>query len=183
MADEDGAEEEGGQDGEKKPLLQSKPVKMLLGVAIIVALLSITGVVAYYVAHNIKGAEVDVEAGADIGQGEISPPPLTFELGTFTTILTDESSQNFNLRAKILLTVSDERSDADDVTRELVDRKSQLVDAINEVLIGTDPKSFMGSPAKRREGYNELRASITRAVNVRMKNKIDGVYIEEFIFQ
>lgn len=187
MAEGEDAEKggEAAAAGEKKPVMQSKAVKILLGLALIAALGSITVLVAYYVSQFVKMGEVTAEQGA-VDQGateKIQEPPNHVPMGTFISILSDEAGQTYNLKITLSLIVNKDRPDEKEATAELGLRKTQLTDALNEVLIGTDPKSFTGSPAKRREGYNELRDAITRAVNARMKAKIDGVFIEEFIFQ
>lgn len=167
----------------KAPLSQSKIVKVLIGVAIVVVILAVVFGATHLFTRVILMGETMTEPGPGLERDQLIDPPFTVDMGKFTVIIFDETQRSYNLRVHILLTVNQGRPDAGRVTNELVERRAQLTDAIYEVLIGMDPKNFMGSPTQRSEGLAELRASIIRAVNSRMRNKIDGCFLQEFIFQ
>lgn len=178
------AAEDAATEGKKPSAVSSSLVRILMGVALVVVLGGLVSVIAYYVSKNVFTGETQTGPGIDPG-GHEGPPALEIpkDLGTFTTIITDAEGRTFTLKAKIIATIKDDRSDKVEVEEELEKRKEQIADAINEVLIGLDPASFRGDSAKRREGFSELRAAINRAVNSQMEHKINGVLIPEFIFQ
>lgn len=181
MAEEEVQEEI--KETKKKPLLKSNMVRVLLGTAIVLAILVLSFSAAYYAMKQFGGDQYDVDTIFGDERQINTPPPASIELGQFTMIITDESGRPYNLRTTIWLNVSEQRADEEDVRKEIVNRTLQLTDAVNDVLLGIDPDNFTGSSAKRREGMNELKSAVTRAINARMRNKIDGIYITEFIFK
>lgn len=182
--------DEAGAEAAEKPkkgnFLQSNVVKILLGIAIVIVILAIVFFTTYYFVSyfNSRTARTpEVIGTGGIEKNEIPDPPLSKDMGQYTVIIFDENGRSYNLRVYILLTVNSKRPEKEAVTKEMGDRFDQLTDAIYEVLIATDPKSLMGNRIQRSEGMAEMKASILRAVNSRMKNKIDGVFFKEFIFQ
>lgn len=163
--------------------MAAKIVKVLIGVAILAVMLGFVFLATYLFTQKVKMDGLPVEPGVRPGQDQATEPPLTFDMNKFTVIIFDEAGRNYNLRVWVLLTVNSERPDHVEATNELGLRKDQLTDAIYEVLIAMNPKNFMGSPTERSQGMAELKASIIRAVNARMKHKIDGCFLKEFIFQ
>jgi flagellar basal body-associated protein FliL len=167
----------------KTPLMQSNIVRGLLGVALVIVILGVVFLATYYFTQHFRGADPGTEPGPGGRSDQLTEAPLASDMEKFTVIIFDESGRSYNLRIHVFLTVNKRRPDAAKVTGELVERKLQLTDAIYDVLIGMDPKNFMGSPQQRIEGMAELKATIIRSVNSRMKHKIDGCYFKEFIFQ
>ncbi|PIU46280.1 MAG: hypothetical protein COS94_10520 [Candidatus Hydrogenedentes bacterium CG07_land_8_20_14_0_80_42_17] len=172
-------------ESKKTPLLQSNLVKILLGIAIVVVILTLVFFTTYYFVHYFRTSSLTptepVIPGVD--QNQIQDPPLETDMGQYTVIIFDENGRSYNLRATILLTVNSKRPEKAEVTNELQNRMNQLTDAIYEVMIALNPKSFMGNGLQRSQGIAEMKAAIIRAVNSRMKNKVDGVFLKEFIFQ
>jgi flagellar basal body-associated protein FliL len=184
------AEKEPPEEIEEKPKTapagMSNTVKILIGTSLVFVLLAVVFFATWYFTQMWGGSNRPVQPGGviDDGRGETEQdPPVPFEVGQFTVVIFDESGRSFNLRVKVLLTVNAERPEKEEVMLELGARKDQLTDAIYDVLIGMDPKNFMGTSTERSEGIAELKASIIRAVNSRMKQKIDGCFLTEFIFQ
>lgn len=169
----------------RKSIMQGNLVRMLLGVAIFAAIMAIVGYAAFFFTQKLRSEGLPTEPGlSPNNQNEtVTEPPYAEPMGVFTLIITDESGRNYTLKTEILLTVHSTRQDIVEAKKELLDRKPQLIDGINEVLYGTEPKNFIGSSAQRLEGISEMKASIIRAVNARMKTKIDGVLLKSFIFQ
>jgi len=170
----------------KQSIMQGTLVRMLLGVAIFAAIMAIVGYTAWYFTKNMRSEGLPSQPGLgpkNPGEGAVTTPPHVENMGVFTSIITDESGRNYTLKTEISLTVRSNHPDIKKAQEELIARKPELGDAINEVLYGTDPQNFIGTSAQRLEGLSELRASIIRAVNARMTNKIDGVLLGSFIFQ
>lgn len=171
---------------EKKPAAKSAIVKILIGFALVVALFAMVFFTAYYVTQKMNAGQGPEPPGISGGHTpSYKEAPETIEMGQFTAIITDASGRSYNLRTTILLSMNKERpaKERDELKKEVEERMPQLKDGINEVLWGLDPQGFVGSQTQRSEGLAELKASIIRAVNARMKNQIDGVFIPEFIFQ
>lgn len=167
------------------PVGMSNTVKVLIGTSLVFVLLAVVFFATYYFTRmwTTTGRAIEPSDRMLERQGAEQDPPMPFEVGQFTVVIFDESGRSFNLRVKVLLTVNAERPEKEEVLAELGNRKDQLTDAIYDVLIGMDPKNFMGTPTERSEGMAELKASIIRAVNSRMKQKVDGCFLTEFIFQ
>lgn len=108
---------------------------------------------------------------------------LTLDLGEFQSVMSEGKGKTYLLRARILLATDKDREDAGNVKRELIERKSELRDAINVVMLGISPADFTGDAESRKKSYVNLRESIKSEINALVTHKIDGVYIEEFVFQ
>lgn len=179
-----GGSEEAPASGSKKSVMSSLVVKLLIGLAAVVVLGLLVWAGAWYTARNAKQQQINVDPGVG---GEASDeslkPMVNFELGSFTTVITDQDNRSYNLKVKVVLSYLKERADEQETKQELDERKQQLADAVNEVLIGIDPTTLKGDAVRRREGYSELRAAINRAVNAQLKHKINNVLIPEYIFQ
>lgn len=175
--------EEPKPEKKKTPIMQSGIVKTLGWIALGAVGIGVVAVTAYYGSTAFRSNLVPTETPVGDEETVIGDPPETVELDPFVTILTDETGRPYSMKLRIKLTVNKQRKEAEEVKKELEARKDQLTDAVNEVLRRVDPKNFQLGPAKNQVAYNELRASITRAVNARMRNKIDGVLVMEFICQ
>ncbi len=180
---ENEAEEKDEAAKPKPSSVSEKLIKLLLGIAILAVMLGSVWMAAYYFSRVNRLNAIDVEPNQRPGVEAVTEPPLAFDMNKFTVIIFDEAGRSYNLRVHILLTVNAERPDNQEATQELVLRKDQLTDAVYEVLIAMNPKGFMGTESERSQGLAELKASIIRAVNARMKHRIDGCFLKEFIFQ
>jgi flagellar basal body-associated protein FliL len=186
------AETESAESPEEKPKAapggMSNTVKVLIGISLVFVLLAVVFFATYYFTKMWQTGGAPIPPSDRYGDprdlGEQKPAQYR-EIGQFTVVIFDESGRSFNLRVTVLLTVNDERPEDEkaEVLQEIEARKPQLTDAIYDVLIGMDPKNFMGTSTERSEGMAELKASIIRAVNSRMLQKVDGCWLTEFIFQ
>jgi flagellar basal body-associated protein FliL len=159
-------------------------VKFLIGVTFVVVLLTVVFFSTWYFTKmwNTEGSLVKPGIDPERIESEKAPAEI-FDMGQFTVVIFDESGRSFNLRVYVKLGIGKERPELVQVKEELTARKDQLTDAIYDVLVGMEPKNFMGTSTERSEGMAELKASIIRAVNSRMKQKIDACFFTEFIFQ
>lgn len=170
--------------GAKKPATRATIIKILLGVAIFAAIMALVFFVTYSFVQRQKTEGLPTRPGIDQDKEEsVVAPPLYFDMGEFTLVISDETGRAHTLKTHIILTVHSERPDKEETMKELADRKPELTAGINDVLFGMDPNSFQGTAAERKEGLSEMTASIIRAVNARMKTKIDGALIQKIIFQ
>lgn len=183
MAENETEGKDGGGEAPKASGASGKIVKGLIGVAILAVMLGFVFLATYLMTQKVRTDALPIEPGMKPGFDAPTDPPLAFDMEKFTVIIFDESGRSYNLRVHILLTVNSERPDHQQATQELVLRKDQLTDAIYEVLIAMKPRSFMGTESERSQGLAELKASIIRAVNARMKHRVDGCFLKEFIFQ
>ena len=108
---------------------------------------------------------------------------LTFDLGQFTTVLSEKRGKNNKLQARILLIINSDRNDAIKVKKELIARKAEIRNTINFTMIGMDSNLFIGNSSQRQAGYRALRISIKDAVNGLITGSVDDVLLEDFIFQ
>lgn len=170
----------------KKPA-KAAIIKVLLVVACVIAVLAAIFVASaqFSKMQRTEGAPTEPRGPStgQTGEAITDAAAKTEDMGSFTSVITDESGRTYTLKMTVLLTVHSSRGDHEAAIAELKARKDQLIDGINEVIYGLDPSNFQGSPAQRLEGLSELKASIIRAVNARMKTKIDGVYLKDFIIQ
>lgn len=183
MAENEVDEKEGAAEKPRSGSASDKLLKLLLGIAILFVMIGSVWMASYYFSRANRAGSLPVEPGMKPGIDAVTEPPLAYDMNKFTVIIFDEGGRSYNLRVHILLTVNSERPDNQQATQELIARKDQLTDAIYEVLIAMKPRSFMGTESERSQGLAELKASIIRAVNARMKHRVDGCFLKEFIFQ
>ncbi|RMH58447.1 MAG: hypothetical protein D6679_04435 [Candidatus Hydrogenedentota bacterium] len=182
MAEEEAVEAQ-ESTAKRESLLESKGVRLALGILAIVVLVAIVVGIAYVVAKKVGLDQRSTGSVIRQEKEEIQPPPEVSDLGTFTTVLFDEGGRPYSMKIHVKIAVNSDRPDKPEVTREISERSDQLTDAVYEVLSATNPKNFIGGPNKLQQGYKELRASLKKAINSRMKHKVDDVLLVERVIQ
>lgn len=173
---EEGGAEEGGENKDKPPKkkfgLSPLIVKILIGIAAILVIALISGLIAFFVSRSV-GKAAGVQGGITDDMIK-QPPPTYFAISPEFNVNTADMDVARYVRVSVVLTYT---ANTKKLAAEIPERVYMMRDRIATIL-----SSYTYDELRTNEGREQLKADIKREINSMLRNgQIDEVLFDSFL--
>lgn len=169
---EEGEEEQAEAAPKKKFGLSPMIVKILMGVAAILVVALISGVIAFFVSKSV-GKAAGVQGGV-VDDMVKQPPPSIYRIDPEFNVNTADIDVARYIKVSVILTYT---TNAKQLAVELPERFYMIRDRITTIL-----SSYTYDQLRTNEGREQLKADIKKEINSMLRNgQIDGILFDNFL--